>query len=247
MKSDAPINVLLLTGGDDPYHDFDAISAVFKSFLTSANITLTITEDLDDLLDDKLKPYDVIISNAMNITLSKAHESALLDAIIGNPWGTTGSAKGFIGLHGASFNFLNSNAYLNMLGGKFLTHPFIDEFYYHVENNEHPIMHGVNNFSLRSELYLMETYPPFDVLLSCDYQGFKRPIAWTKAYGLGRVFYLALGHDEIEIGCSEFQKMVVNAVNWTANKQTDFTLSANTQYYDSAQIMKSPSETVNSP
>lgn len=218
MKDDFPINVLLLTGIEDPYHDFDAIAAVFKKFLTAANIAITVTKNLDDLLEDKLKPYDVIISNAMNLTLSKEHEKALLEAIIGNPWGTTGDAKGFIGIHGASANFLNSNAYLNMLGGRFLIHPITDEYNYKVEDTSHPIMEGVNNFTLRSELYLMETYPPYDVLLYSDYQDFKRPIAWVKPYGLGRVCYLGLGHDVEEVSCDEFQRMLINAVKWTSKK-----------------------------
>ncbi|GLS90210.1 hypothetical protein GCM10007916_12770 [Psychromonas marina] len=219
MKNDSPINVLFLTGIEDPHHDFDAISAVFKHFLSEVNISITITKNLDDLLDDKLKPYDVIISNAMNFTLSKAHETALLEAIIGNPWGTTGDPKGFVGIHGASANFLNSRAYLNMLGGRFLIHPVTDDYMYKVENVDHPIMTGVDHFTLRSELYLMETYPPYDVLLYSDYQGFKRPIAWSKPYGLGRVCYLGLGHDVQEVSCTEFQRMVINAVKWTSQKQ----------------------------
>ena len=218
MNKNTKINALLLTGGDDPYHDFDAISEIIKRFLNEANIALTITKNMDDLLGDKLKPFDVILSNAMNITLTKAHETALLNAIIGSPWGETGKAKGFVGIHGASFNFLNSTAYLNMLGARFLTHPEISEFNYHVQNTEHPIMQGVNDFKLNSELYLMEQYPPFEVLLNCDYQGFSRPIAWSKAYGLGRVFYLALGHGEEEVSNKQFQKMIINAVNWSSSK-----------------------------
>ena len=90
-------------------------------------------------------------------------------------------------------------------------------FAYKIKNKQHAIMEGLDDFSLESELYLMEAKPPYEVLLSCDYQGFERPIAWVKPYGLGRVFYLALGHNTQELDCQAVQKIILNSVYWAAN------------------------------
>ncbi len=211
------INILLLTGGGDPYHNFDEIAESLKLILSDKVFKLNVSDDLDELLPGKIKNYDVIMCNMINVELSPLHERSLLDAIIGSPWNNTGKAKGFIGLHGASFTFLNSPDYINMLGGRFLTHPEIANFTYRVKNENHEIMQGVSDFNLESELYLMESKPPFEVLLSCEFQGFERPIAWVKPYGLGRVFYLALGHNTQEFDCKAVQKMILNSVYWAAN------------------------------
>ncbi len=210
------INILLLTGGGDPYHDFDALAESLKQILNKEGLVLHVSEDLNELLPDKIINYDVIMCNMINVELSPLHERSLLDAIIGSPWNNTGKAKGFVGLHGASFTFLNSPDYINMLGGRFLTHPEIANFAYKIKNKQHAVMEGLDDFCLDSELYLMEAKPPYEVLLSCDYQGFERPIAWVKPYGLGRVFYLALGHNTQELDCKAVQKMILNSVYWAA-------------------------------
>jgi type 1 glutamine amidotransferase len=216
MSSQSSLKVLYITGGEDKYHNFDAIADTVSSFLTGEGHVVTVTRDLDYLLPESIINFDLIISYSINLYLTKEHEDALLKAIIGSPWGNTGKAKGFIGLHGASFTFLNSPDYIKMLGGKLLGHPEIGQFDYTVENPQHPIMAGVQDFSMNSELYLMETYPPYELLLSGRYNGFDHPIAWVKPYGLGRIFYCALGHDENEFKQPEFQMILRNAVLWSS-------------------------------
>jgi type 1 glutamine amidotransferase len=70
---------------------------------------------------------------------------------------------------------------------------------------------------MEEELYLMETYGHFDLLLSTYFKGFERPIAWVKPYGHGRVFYTALGHDQVQTENPNFQRMLINAVRWAKN------------------------------
>jgi type 1 glutamine amidotransferase len=40
------------------------------------------------------------------------------------------------------------------------------------------------------------------------------PLAWTRAYGNGRVFYTALGHEEAVWRDSRYQTLLRNAVRW---------------------------------
>jgi len=40
------------------------------------------------------------------------------------------------------------------------------------------------------------------------------PLAWTRGYGSGRVFYTALGHEEGVWRDARFQQMLGNAVLW---------------------------------
>ena len=45
------------------------------------------------------------------------------------------------------------------------------------------------------EQYILDYDPRNHVLASALWEGDAMPVAWTKSWGDGRVFYLALGHD----------------------------------------------------
>lgn len=209
------VNILVIGGLEIEFHDFSVMGPIFKDFLEEVGFKVTLTEDLDFFLPQNIKKFQVIVCYTTGRELTSEQENGLLNAIIGSPWGETGGPKTFIGVHGASCSFQNSKAYLRMLGARFLTHPPLGEEYrFQVVNPDHPIMQGVSDFTLIDELYLMEMYPPLEILVVCDYQGFLRPIAWTKSYGLGTVFYTALGHGEEQIAKKVFQKMIINVINW---------------------------------
>ena len=40
------------------------------------------------------------------------------------------------------------------------------------------------------------------------------PLGWTRKYGDGKVFVLLLGHDGQSCQTAEFQKIVLNGVDW---------------------------------
>lgn len=213
------LEVLVIGGENKKLHDFSVMGPIFKEFLKKFNMKITLTEDLDMFLPKKIRKFHVILCYTMGRELNSEQEKGLLDAIIGAPWGDTGDPKGFVGVHCASSSFLNSQNYLRMLGGKFLTHPPLEEIYdFKIANPNHPIMEGIKNFSLKDELYLFETYPPFDLLMTSEYKEFSRPITWVKSYGLGRVFYTALGHGEEQIKNKIFQRIIINAIYWTSQK-----------------------------
>jgi len=44
------------------------------------------------------------------------------------------------------------------------------------------------------------------------------PLAWTRSYGMGRVFYIALGHEEGVWRDPRFQKLMRNAALWMLRK-----------------------------
>ncbi len=46
-------------------------------------------------------------------------------------------------------------------------------------------------------------------------QSYGWPLAWTRDYGRGRVFYTALGHEEAVWRDPRYQRMLLNAIGWT--------------------------------
>ncbi len=103
-----------------------------------------------------------------------------------------------------------------MLGARFLAHPPIGPFAVHVDAPDHPVMRGVGDFEITDELYTMETLAPFDALASADLGGFRRPLAWVRPYGLGRVCYSALGHGLEQLEHPSVRQILRNALGWVS-------------------------------
>ena len=212
------IKVLVVGGDDHGYHDFTIIGKTFQSFLEKAGFNVTITWDCSCFLPEIVHKYDVLVCYINRIKIKKEEKQGLLDSIIGSHQGDTGKPKGFIGIHTAACSFPGSIAYQRMLGGRFLAHPKMEqELAIKVIKPEHPVMHGISDFKIVDELYLLEQFPPFEILLSCSYNGFEHPVAWVKPYGLGRVFYTSLGHGIEQLTNVNFTKMIINAVKWSVN------------------------------
>ena len=206
-----PLNVMVMGGHTEGFHVFSIMGPIYERFLTEAGFKVTITEDRDDFLAERIAPFDVIVCYTTGENLTQEQAEGLMGSI-------AHKGKGFVGTHSAADSFKETPGYLNMVGAKFLSHPsYWPELTINVKNHNHPVVQGIDDFQLAEELYLMETYGHFEVLMSTWFKGFERPITWVKPYGQGRVAYTALGHDKPQTENSNFQQLVVNAVRWAAN------------------------------
>lgn len=123
---------------------------------------------------------------------------------------------GFFGIHAATDTLKKSPAYGDMIGGYFNGHPWSGRQTVHVriERPAHPlckdVFHG-KGFFIKDEIYQMKdpySRDKLQVLLSVDLEKSDKPakpikrkdkdfpLSWIKAYGKGRVFYSALGHNK---------------------------------------------------
>ena len=103
-----------------------------------------------------------------------------------------------------------------MVGGYFVTHPHYRDYQVSVVDSDHAITEGLTEFIVRDEQYILDYDPRVDVLCSALYQGRAVPVAWTKSWGEGRVFYLALGHDADACRHDIFRTMLQRGVLWAA-------------------------------
>jgi uncharacterized protein len=128
------------------------------------------------------------------------------------------SGKGVVGIHGATDSFDDAGeveAYTDLIGGWFQSHPPRGEFPVTVKNTSHPITREMKNFRVRyDERYVMKLADGLDVLLTVDVDGKEIPNTWTKDYGQGRVFYTGLGHDRTTFRNATFLSMVVRGIKW---------------------------------
>ena len=209
--SDA-LNVMVMGGHTTGFHQFEVMGPIYKQFLTDAGFTVTLTEDRDDFNKEAIDPFDVVVcyTTGENLTEEQAH--GLLDGI-------AHGGKGFVGVHSAADSFRDTPGFINMVGAKFLSHPdYWPDLTFRVLEPHHPVMAGLEDFRMEEELYLMETYGHFQLLMSTWWNGFERPITWAKPYGQGRVLYTALGHDKVQTENPNFQRLIVNAITWSAGK-----------------------------
>ena len=214
----SPKRVLIFGGEENPYHDFSIQGPLLARLATDAGYEPEVTSDPAAFEPARIEPFDVIAILASAGSLTPEHEAALLNAVIGSPWGDTGAPKGLLGIHGATVVTSASGAYQRMLGARFLAHPPLGPFPVRVEAPDHPVMRGVGDFSISDELYLMEELPPFDVLLSAEFDAFRRPLAWVRPYGLGRVCYCALGHGTEQLEHESVQRILRNALDWLCQR-----------------------------
>ena len=128
----------------------------------------------------------------------------------------------FIGVHSASDTWHEWPEYIKMLGGEFDHHPDQTLRTIFVESSDNPATSSLPApYDLFEEFYLFRSFDPDRVstLLSLhtspeDGQPGVFPLAWTRAYGKGRVFYTALGH-RIDVWTSPwFQKHLTGAIAW---------------------------------
>ena len=80
---------------------------------------------------------------------------------------------------------------------------------------------GAADFDQDDELYAkLQGDAPIHVLLQAESDWSKQvePLAFTLAYGQGRVFHHTFGHDAKAIATPEVQKLIVQGTAWAAGR-----------------------------
>ena len=139
--------------------------------------------------------------------------------------------KGFVGIHAALDTNYNWPEYGEMIGGWFDQHPW-STFNAPIVNedpNFPAVRHLPQAFVKYDEIYQPKAWSrdKVNVLLSLDpaklnYDNNPRihradhdfPVAWSKMYGKGRVFYSTLGHTEEAWADPDIRTMYFEAIKW---------------------------------
>jgi putative membrane-bound dehydrogenase-like protein len=202
----APLRVLFL--GDTGHHRPADGFAQMQPALSSRGIELTYTDKLDDLNAATLARYDALLIFANHTRISPTQESALLDYVA--------SGRGLVPLHCASYCFLNSPKYIELVGGQFQRHG-TGTFKETIVNTDHPIMKGLQPIESWDETYVHTKHNSNRLVLAerRDERG-NEPYTWVREHGKGRVFYTAWGHDQRTWGHPQFIALVDNGIRWAA-------------------------------
>ena len=126
----------------------------------------------------------------------------------------------FIPLHCASYCFLNSDAYVKLVGAQFQKHG-TGVFRVKTVEPDHPIMKGYHGFESWDETYTHHKHNTdgrtvLEVRVDGDHA---EPWTWIRTQGKGRVFYTAWGHDARTFSQPGFQELVERGVRWATKQE----------------------------
>ncbi len=198
----------LITWGGWEGHEPDKVAAIFRSILEEDGMDVTVTDSLACFDDaEALKPLDLIVPVWTMSELSKEAAENVSEAV--------SRGTGLAGCHGGMCDAFRANVLWQfMTGANWVAHPGGDGVDYTVTitDRDHELTAGIGDFDVSTEQYYLHTDPANHVLATTRFPTVTWyhatnppadiPVAWTRRWGLGRVYYNALGHkaDVIETG-----------------------------------------------
>jgi len=95
-----------------------------------------------------------------------------------------------------------------------------------IKDREHPIMAGLNDFSLTTEQYYMHVDPANKVLATTRFPTadgphvangpVDMPVIWTKLFGRGRIFYCSIGHSPKDVSAEPVLTLMRRGFLWSS-------------------------------
>ena len=183
-------------------HEPEPVSRRMESILKAHGFEVDRMAGTDCLSDrETLLSYDLIVPCVTMGTLPREAEKNVCYAV--------SCGVGLAGCHGGMCDaFRNSTDWQFMTGGQWVAHPGNDgvEYTVHICHGSSAITEGIADFTVISEQYYLHVDPAIEVLATTRFpiadglhagnKPVDMPVAWTKFWGTGRVFYCSLGHHE---------------------------------------------------
>ena len=218
--------ILIMGGGE--FHDYEGCSQVIARQLAELQeyeLEVSIN-DLEKLRRGVIDQYDIIVFYWTKDHLTFEQKNDLLS------WC---AEKGkFIAIHCAATAFRDCPEYEAMLGGRFRKHPPYREYFVTVDM-KHPAMKyfdsvtppedwknwAVHECKVTDEQFLNRYDSRVNVAAHASFNGRLWPVVWTKNWGAGKVYYLALGHDTRACDNDFFKHLLFAGVRWVESAEPE--------------------------
>jgi type 1 glutamine amidotransferase len=242
-KDEKPIRTLLFAGNDKhKWHNWERTTPAIKEALErDPRIKVDVSLDIDDLGRKNLADYQVIVQNYCNWQDPKALSEKAQKAFVK----FLAEGGGLVVIHFANGAFHYSlpmakesdwPEYRKIVrrvwnhtpkeGEPKSGHDAFGKFTVLPTNVKHPIVDGLKPFEVIDELYFNQNGDDaVEPLLVAESKMTKKkePLAFTYAFGKGRVFQTLLGHSEKTYDAFEAREILRRATAWCANREVRIT------------------------
>lgn len=206
-------NALIVWGGWDG-HEPEQVAHIIKGELEKNDFKVEISDTLDSFKDvDKLKALDLIVPIWTMGSIEKEQLQSVTEAVR--------EGAGIGGVHGGMCDaFRQSTEWQYMTGGQWVAHPGGDgvDYVVRIVDHLHPITNGLKDFDVCSEKYYMHVDPAVHILAVTYFDGVAMPVAWTKTWGKGRVFFSSVGHNAKSAGEPHALELITRGLVWAAGR-----------------------------
>ncbi|MCL1795725.1 MAG: ThuA domain-containing protein [Clostridia bacterium] len=204
-------------------HEPKLVAKRFKGLLEKHGFAVDLTDTLDCLNDaGALCAYDLLVPCWTMGELSAEYAKNVAKAV--------GAGVGIAGCHGGMCDSFRQNTEWQFItGGQWVSHPGGDNITYtvNVYPGSSPITEGIADFEVISEQYYVHIDPAIEILATTRFptvsyyhvsnKAVDVPVAWTKYWGNGRVFYCSLGHhDDVFDKSPSAQLLMERGMLWAA-------------------------------
>ena len=216
---------LFISGGWEGHEPIET-SEYISEQITKFDIESQIVNDLEVMSNlDYLKSFDVILPVW---TMGKIDDDnwEIKNSKVGNLQEAIHSGVGLAGWHGGmSDAFRDNTNYQFLVGSQFVCHPgdFVD-YSVVIKDSKHEITRGLDNFKVHSEQYFLHYDPSVEIVASTKFDnkyhewidGVEMPIAYTKKWGNGKIFYCSIGHHLKDFENLNVLKLISQGIIWAA-------------------------------
>jgi len=241
MKKNMP-TALIVHGGWQGHRPRE-LAERFAEWLRESGFTTEVSDSLDGFLSLDDRPCDLIVPNWTMGEITPAQRDAMLRAVAAGS-GLAGCHGGM----GDSFRqdtawqFLTGGQFVAHPGGDGVRYTVnVGASGNHAP---HWITEDIDDFTVESEQYYMHVDPAIRVLASTivpppemeddaatsrahpDLFGphtsnhpVRMPVAWTKLWGEGRIFYCSIGHDPALFEIEPLKRLMIRGMLWAARAE----------------------------
>ena len=218
-------NALITWGGWDG-HEPEKVAHLIAGMLSDQGLTSDIHDTLecfDDL--DALCRYDLIVPVWTMSKIEKHQAENVSEAVA--------RGTGLAGCHGGMCDaFRESVLWQFMTGANWVAHPGGDgvDYTVNIVDHDHELTRGLEDFEVSTEQYYLQVDAANHILATTRFPTVNWyhsangpvdvPVAWTRKWGIGRVYYNALGHKANVIETGTPYEMLRRGVLWAAASKT---------------------------
>jgi type 1 glutamine amidotransferase len=217
---------LIVWGGWEG-HEPEKVAQFFEQILKGEGFQVEVSDSLDAFSDpQKMADLSLIVPVVTMSTITAEQRDPVILAV-------RDEGVGIAGCHGGMCDaFRQDTEWQFMTGSQWVAHPGNDGVTYKVKidrGNPHPITDGIPDFEVTSEQYYLHVDPGNNVLAYTEFPNpnvkgphilnpCRMPQIYTKRYGVGRVFYNALGHHCDVLEAEQPRELMRRGFMWAARE-----------------------------